>query len=242
MVNESFARFYFGNGDALGRHFTMDGTTWRIVGVIGDVEGEDVRGKPRPRFYIPTLQQRAEQLPNDFRMIVRTSADPATMLEPIRRSLKEAVPSLSIGDVDALPALVRETVTQDRLVARVVTAFGVLTLTLAALGLYGVMAYATARREREFGLRMALGATSGNVVRLVLRDAVLLLAVGVAIGLPASLAAVRLIRAQLFGVELVDLPSILLAVGALGTAIVLAGWLPARRAAGVQPDVALRAD
>ena len=242
IVNEAFARRFFPGDDAVGRSATFDSVTLRIVGVIGNVQPDRVRGEVGPRIYLARLQQPVERMGGGHRFIIRTSGDPNRMVEPITRAMKGAIPTLSGPDVETLPALVRDTVMQDRLVAKVVSFFGFLTLLLAALGLYGVMAYATARREREFGLRMALGATSGNVVRLVLRDALLLLVVGIAIGLPASFAAMRLIRAQLFGIALVDPPSIILAVAALGTAIVLAGWLPARRAAGVQPDVALRAE
>jgi uncharacterized membrane protein (UPF0136 family) len=242
LVNEAFTKRFFKGGDPLGQNVTMDSASYRIVGVIGDVQGNNVRGTVVPKIYMPRLQQRAEDLQGHHIFIVRTAGDPNAMVEPLTRAIKEAVPAISRPNIETLPAMVRESVMQDRMVAKVVTFFGLLTLTLAALGLYGVMAYATARREREFGLRMALGATEGTVVRLVLRDALVLLVAGVAIGVPAAIAAARMIRNQLYGIELVDIPSIALAITVLGAAIALAGWLPARRAAGVPPDVALRAD
>ena len=242
LVNEAFAKHFYKGGDPIGQNVTMDSATFRIVGVIGDVQTNDVRGRIVPKLYMPRMQQTVEQLQGGHRFIIRTAGDPNAMIEPLMRAMKEAVPTMQKPNIETLPAMVRESVMQDRLVARVVTVFGFLTLALASLGLYGVMAYATARREREFGLRMALGATEGTVVRLVLRDALTLLGVGVLIGLPATWFAVRMIRDQIFGIGLVDLPSIVLAIAVLATAIALAGWLPARKAAGVPPDVALRAD
>jgi ABC-type antimicrobial peptide transport system permease subunit len=128
------------------------------------------------------------------------------------------------------------------MVAKVIALFGGLTLLLAALGLYGVMAYAAVRRTGEFGLRMALGAAPARVARMVLREALVLVAAGIVLGLPFAFAAGRVLRNQIFGIDLVDPPSIVLAVAVLGSAAVLAGFLPARRAGRVAPLEAIRAD
>jgi ABC-type antimicrobial peptide transport system permease subunit len=240
VVNQTMARFYFPAGGALGRHVSVDSSSFEIVGVVADILGRDLRAEPTRRLYLPASQ--LKQPPSVFYLQIRTTGDPARSVEPIRRALRRADPALVVLSVDPLPALVRGSIGRDRMVARVVTFFGGLTLLLAGLGLYGVMAYATARRTSEFGLRMALGAESGRLARMILREALLLVGGGLALGLPLALAATRLLKAQLFGVRLLDLPSIALAVGVLVASAVLAGWLPAVRAARVAPLDAIRVE
>ncbi|HEX6965181.1 MAG TPA: ABC transporter permease [Gemmatimonadaceae bacterium] len=240
IVNETMARFFFPNGDAIGHHLTADSVTYEIIGVVADVQEQGVREPPVRRLYMPMVQM--PQVPSSFKMEIRTAGGPATLVVPVRRTLLGADPSLVVLSVDPLTDLIRDSISQDRLVAQVVTIFGMLALVLAALGLYGVMAYATVRRTSEFGLRMALGAEPGDVTRLVLREAMLLVAGGVLVGLPVALSATRLLEGQLFGIGLLDAPSIALAVAVLGASALLAGFLPARRAAHVAPLVALRSD
>jgi predicted permease len=240
VVNQTMARFYFPAGGALGRRVTVDSSSFEIVGVVADILGRDLRAEPTRRLYLPAAQ--LKQPPSVFYLQIRTTGDPARSIEPIRRALRRADPALVVLSVDPLSALVRGSIGRDRMVARVVSFFGGLTLLLAGLGLYGVMAYATARRTSEFGLRMALGAESGRLARMILREALLLVGGGLALGLPLALAATRLLKAQLFGVRLLDLPSIALAIGVLVASAVLAGWLPALRAARVAPLEAIRAE
>jgi predicted permease len=238
VLNETMARFFFPTGQALGRHVTMDSATYEIVGIVADVQEQGVREPPSRRLYLPMVQLR--ELPGGFRLEVRAAGDPARLILPIRHALHAADASLSGVSVDPLTDLIRDSISQDRLVAQVVSCFGILALVLAALGLYGVMAYATMRRTSEFGLRMALGAEPGDVSRMVLREAMLLTTGGVVIGLPIALAATRLLEGQLFGITLVDVPSIALAIIVLGASPAIAGYLPARRASRVAPLVALR--
>jgi predicted permease len=242
VVNETMARFYFANGDALGRHLHVDSATYEIVGVVADVRGQGVREKPDRRLYIALPQLPPATRPGVVKMEIRTAGDPARAVQAVRRALLGARASLVVLRVDPLEALVRDDVSQDRMVARVVAFFGALALGLASLGLYGVMAYATLRRTGEFGLRLALGARAGDVSRLVLRDALVLVAGGVVLGLPAALAGASVLRSQLFGVDVIDAPSIALAVAALTAAAALAAYLPAARAARVAPLEALRAE
>jgi predicted permease len=240
VVNETMARFYFPGAEALGRHVSIDSATYEIIGVVADVQGQGVREPPVRRLYMPAVQMK--QPPEAFRIEVRVSGDPERLVEPVRRALRAADPALAISSVDPLDALVRDAISQDRLVAQVVTFFGALALVLAALGLYGVMAYATLRRTSEFGLRMALGADRAAVTRLVVREAMALVAIGAIFGVPAALGATRLLRNQLFGIGMLDLPSIAIAVGVLVASGAVAAYLPALRAARVAPLEALRAD
>ncbi|HMA03093.1 MAG: ADOP family duplicated permease [Gemmatimonas sp.] len=237
VLNETAARFFFPRGNAIGAHVSSDSSTYEIVGIVSDIEEQNLRAEPSRRLYIPAFQ--IPGTPGKFRLEVRTSGDPARLVEPVRRSLAAVDPSLSL-QVESLSDLIQESIAQDRLVANVVSVFGILALALAALGLYGVMTYATTRRTSEFGLRMALGAEPVNVQRLVLGEAMLLVAGGVMAGIPAALGAMQLIKHQLYEIGLLDVPSFLVALAVLGGSAALAGYVPARRAARVGPLVALR--
>ena len=159
-----------------------------------------------------------------------------------RNELRAAHPLLLVLNNDPLSTLMRQSIGQDLLVAQVASFFGALALALAALGLYGVMMYATTRRTSEFGLRMALGAESRTVGRMVLGEAMALVAAGAIVGLPLAIGVTRLLRNQLFGVGLVDVPSIIIALAVLASSAAIAGYLPATRAARVGPLEALRTD
>lgn len=240
VVNTTAANFFFHDGDAIGRHLTTDSTTWEIVGVVADVEEQGVRRPPSRRVYFPMMQ--LESQPGQLSLEIRASGDPARLVVPVRRALQNADPSLVVFDVNPLNDLVGDSIRRDRMVAQVVTFFGALALALAALGLYGVMAYATVRRTSEFGLRMALGAEPGDVTRLMLREALLLTVAGVIIGLPVALLTTRLLEGQLFGIGVLDVPSIVAAVVVLAVSAAAAGLLPAMRASRVPPLEALRAE
>jgi predicted permease len=240
IVNQTMARFFFSGGRALGRHLATDSSSYEIVGVVADVEEQAVRNEPARRVYFPTVQLR--ELPTEFSLEVRATGDPAALVQPIRRALLAADPTLTGLEVDPLAALTRQSLGQDRMVAQVVSFFGVLALVLAALGLYAVMAHATLRRTTEFGLRMALGARPGDVTRMVLRESMLLVGGGVVLGVPAALASVRLIQGRLYGIGVFDPPSIAFAVLVLALSAAVAGYLPALRASRVTPLEAIRAD
>jgi predicted permease len=240
IVNQTMARFFFPTGNAIGRHVATDSSSFEIVGVVADVQEQAVRDEPVRRVYFPTLQMR--QLPTGFRLEVQATGDPAQLVVPIRRALLAFDPTLTGLQIDPLAELTRDSISQDRLVAQVVTFFGVLALVLAALGLYGVMAHATLRRTTEFGLRMALGALPRDVTRMVLRESMLMMAGGVLLGVPAALAAMRLVQGRLFGIGIIDPPSIVFAVLVLAGSAAVASYLPALRASRVAPLEAIRAD
>jgi predicted permease len=240
IVNGTMARFYFPAGDAVGHHVTVDSAIYEIVGVVTDVQGQNVRDQPVRRLYLPTMQ--VAGFPGTVKFEIRVPNDPASRLKAIREALLAADPGLSIPSVDAVSTLMRDSIGQVRLVANVVALFGALALVLAALGLYGVIAYTTVRRTNEFGVRLALGAVPGDVTRLVLREAMVLMAGGVVIGLPLSLLAMRAMRDQLFQVSLFDPPSLGFAIVVLGISAGVAAALPAVRASRAAPVEALRAE
>ncbi len=239
VVDETMARDYFGASDPVGRTFTIDSATYTIVGVVHDVQEQDVRERPVRRAYLPVAQLPAP--PKTLIFAVRVQGDPARFVQRVRGALLERHPDLR-NAVKSLDSIVRETIGQDLLLTRVTAFFGAAALLLAAVGLYGITSYSTSQRTGEFGLRSALGAAPRDVTNMVLGEAVRLASIGVAIGLPAGLVATRLIRAQVFGVGTLDMVSIAIAILALTVTAVVASYLPARRAARVGPLEALRSE
>ncbi len=172
---------------------------------------------------------------------VRVAGEPSRMVSSLRSALTAVDPHLRL-DVRPLNDRVRATVTQDVLVTRVTAAFGMMALLLAALGLYGIMAYTTTRRTGELGLRLALGAQPVGLLTMVIREGAVLAGLGVVVGVPVGLAATRLVRTQLYGVSPFDPPSLAGAVAVLLLTALAASYFPARRAAATDPLVALRAE
>jgi predicted permease len=238
VINETMAKQYFGARDPVGAAVTMDGVAYMVVGVVRDFQSSSVRRKPRREAYT-VFSNPNTGTTGQAKLVVRVREDPASLVEPIRRAVEDVDRTLPIS-VDPVNDLVRGTVSQDVLLVQVTTFFCVVTLVLAALGLYGVTSYSTGQRTSEFGLRSALGAQPGEVTRMVLTEAVRVGLLGIVIGVPAGLAATRLIRAQLFGVGAIDVPSLAVAAGVLLATSVVASYLPARRAAKVGPLEALR--
>jgi ABC-type antimicrobial peptide transport system permease subunit len=238
VINETMAKRYFWARDPLGGTVTIDSVPYTIVGVVRDFQSRDVRGKPRREMYIVFNDPNTGNS-GQAKLAVHVRGDPSHFVDPIRRAIEEVDPTLPIG-VDPVNDLVRGTVSKDVLLVQVTMFFCIVTLVLAALGLYGVTAYSSSQRTSEFGLRAALGAEPGDVTRMVLGEAVRVAIIGVVIGVPAGLAATRLIRTQLFGVGTIDFPSLSIAIVVLVATAVIASYLPARRAARVGPLEALR--
>jgi ABC-type antimicrobial peptide transport system permease subunit len=238
VINETMAKRYFGARDPLGATATLDSVPYTIVGVVRDFQSSDVRRKPRREMYLAFNDPNTGNA-GQAKLSVHVRGNPSSFVAPIRRVVEAAAPGLPMH-VDPVNDLVRGTVLQDVLLVQVTIFFCIVTLVLAALGLYGVTAYSTSQRTSEFGLRAALGAEPGDVTRMVLGEAVRVAIIGVVIGVPAGLAATRLIRAQLFGVGTIDLPSLSIATVVLVATAVVASYLPARRAARVGPLEALR--
>ena len=239
VINETMAKRYFGARDPLGATVTLADTLhYRIVGVVRDFQSRNVRGQPIREMYIVFNNPNTGNA-GTAKLMVHVRGDPSRLVEPIRRAIAGVVPSLQTS-VDPVNDLVRGTVSEDVLLVQVTMFFCLVTVVLAALGLYGVTAYSTSQRTSEFGLRAALGAEPGDVTRMVLGEAVRVAMLGVVIGVPAGLAATRLIRAQLFDVGTIDVPSLVAAIVVLAGTAVVASYLPARRAAKVGPLEALR--
>ncbi len=240
VINETMAKFYFPDGSALGRHLTMGDAAYEVVGIVADITDHGLRNAPVRRMYLPYFQ--APSGPPPSLTLELRSRQPVRLVKPVRDLLVTLHPDLTVLSASVLSQLMRQSVGQSRLVARVVSLFGCLALLLAALGLYGLITYATIRRTSEFGLRMALGAPRRSVLRMVLSEAMGLVLAGGIAGVPLALTATRLMRNQLFGVSVIDPPSIALALAVLSAAAALAAYLPARRAARVAPLLALRSE
>ncbi|HEX3866573.1 MAG TPA: ABC transporter permease [Gemmatimonadaceae bacterium] len=247
LVNESFARFYFPNTSPIGQLARFDDSSVvQIVGEIADAHSQslDTTGAPGSarRIYVPYLDESGTtkfSQPGSLRLLVRTSADPSATIQAVRRAIVETDRAVAIDDLESLTDLVRFSIRDRRLLAHLATGLGALALLLAAIGLFGVMSYSIARRTGEIGVRMALGARRADIARLVMRDGLRPVFVGVALGLPASLIAVRLLQRYLDDIAS-DPASIVAAVAVLLLSAALAVFVPARRATHVDPVGALR--
>jgi predicted permease len=244
VVNSTFAERYFPGQNPIGRSFTFDdetdgGAQLEIVGVVGDIKSEDAREKPDPTVYRPVVQI-PEQGAYSCTIHIRTLSDPTPLMPQVRQMINQVDDKLPIFGVTTLDEQLRENLNQERLIAQLVSFFGALALILACIGLYGVMAHGVARRTNEIGIRMALGARGGNIAWMVLRETLYLVLAGLLIGVPAALLGARLISSQLFGLSATDPLTLVAAAFVLTLVALLAGYLPARRAARVNPLSALR--
>ena len=242
VVNETFAKFYFGGANPIGKHvadeFPDTHKTFAIVGVARDAH-ESLRDKPHRRFYLAARQPLGDYS-GDMNYEIRTVGDPAPVIEASRKAILAFDPAIQVGTPKTLEALLDDNLRQERIIAQLSAAFGALALLLASIGLYGVLSYGVARRTNEIGIRMALGAQGGSVVRMILRETVVLIAIGLVIGIPASLGCGRLVQSRLFGLKPADPLTLAIALGVLVAVALASGWIPARRAAKVDPLVALR--
>ncbi len=243
VVNETFAKFYFGGSNPIGKHVTDEfpdnRKTFTIVGVARDARDHNLNEKIRRRFYLAARQPLGE-FPGYLHYEIRTMGDTAPLIEASRKAMLAFDPAIKVGTPRTMEALLDDNLRQQRIIAQLSTAFGALALVLAAIGLYGVLSYGVARRTNEIGIRMALGAQGGSVVRMILRETAALIAIGLAVGIPASLACAKLIQSKLFGLKPADPLTLSVALGVLVAVALASGWLPARRAAKVDPLTALR--
>jgi predicted permease len=244
LVNETFVEHYLKGQNPIGRTFTFDdesdkGSAIEIVGVIGDVKSQDTREPVIPAVYRPILQIQ-DQSAYTVNIQIRTNGDPTAVATPVRQMINQVDDKLPIYGVTSMNEQIRDKLNQDRLIAQLVSFFGALALILACIGLYGVMAHGVARRTNEIGIRMALGAKGGNIAWMVLRETMVLVVAGLALGIPAALLLARLIATQLFGMSPTDPLTLIAAAIVLTVVALLAGYIPARRASRVDPLTALR--
>jgi len=258
IVNQAFAKRFFKNGeDPIDQHFGLDtpenANTFRIVGVVRDAKfaGFALRRPARPMFYVP-LAQNVQYAEGNIMKWVEVSSHyiggimlvtnaPSGALEPqVTRALAEVDPNLTLTSIRSMREQVTLTFDEERAVSSLAGLFGIVALVLAAIGLYGVTAYAVAQRSNEIGIRMALGADRAKVVKLVLRGASSRVMIGLLLGLPLSIGAGRLMASELYGVSSWDPLALVVAAGALALSAFLAAIIPARRAASVSPVEALR--
>jgi predicted permease len=242
IVNQKFVKRYFGGANPIGRHIGMGidlGTKLdiTIVGVAGDTKYESLSDEVPEEMYAPYAQQRYA---NGVTFYLRAPGDPTNVFNSVRAAVREVDAEVPIDNLRTLDATMEDSLLTQRLLATLSSVFGCLATLLAAMGLYGVMAFMVARRTREIGIRMALGAGQSSVVWMVLRETLILAGIGEAIGLAAAYAVTRFIQAELFGVQPTDL--LTMAAASLGIAAVaaLAGFLPAHRATAIDPMHALR--
>ncbi len=245
IVNETMAREYWANGDAVGRRFKLgdpaEDTPWyTIVGVVGDVRQMGIDVAVKGEMYLPYGQVAPYDWYAPRDLVLRTNGDPMSVAGAVRQTIRSVDPDQPVSNVATMEEVLGREASQRRLGMILLTAFAVLALLLASLGIYGVLAYFVAQHRNEIGVRLALGATPARILLLVLQKGMKLTLLGVAIGLAASFALTRLMSSLLFGVKAVD-PLTFAAVPVLLTVVAfLACWLPARRAAKVDPMVALR--
>jgi predicted permease len=240
VVNEELVRRHFAGRSPIGQRYGFGDTPNQIeiVGVVADAKYNDLRQESIPMAYYPWRQVMPARL---NAVIARTQGEPLALARTLRQAVAGVHPDLFVG-VSTLESQIESSLVRERLLARLSGFFGILAMLLACVGLYGVMAYGVARRTSEIGVRMALGAVPGDVVRMVLRETLLLASCGIAIGVPTALWLTRLTRSFLFGLQPDD-PAVLVGAAlSLLAVCAFAGWFPAWRAARIDPTAALRCE
>jgi putative ABC transport system permease protein len=241
LVNETFARRHWPDGEAVGQPLGFgpadsDAPVFDVVGVVGDVRAEGLDVEPPPQIFLPLYQ-----FPSlSGTVLVRASGDPAALAAAVEREIRAVDPDVPVYDVRSLEAALAADVAPRRASAVLLGVFACAALLLAAIGVYGVASYVAHLRTREIGIRLALGATARDVLRLTLRQGVVLTGAGLAAGVAASLALTGLLRALLFGVGARDVGTFAAVTVVLAAAALAASWIPARRAARTDPLTVLR--
>jgi predicted permease len=243
VVNPAFARKFFGKADPVGHRVSQDEkfnprNSAEIVGVVANARYNRLRGEFPPTVYYP-----AAQMTEDIGSVyfeIRTAKGPMSLLGEARRVVSDISPGLPLADVKTESQQIAEDLVEEHMFARLASFFGFAALLLTCIGLYGTMAYRVSRRTHEIGIRVALGAQRGHILRMVLRETALLVVIGIGVGLPITLASTRLISSLLFGLKPDDAVTIATATALMILVALLAGYWPARRATKVDPMVALR--
>jgi predicted permease len=242
IINEKFAKKYFGSTNAIGRHIGFGSnpgtkTDMEVIGVIKDIKYTNLRDEIPIQMFIPYL---ASRYVGDMTVYLKTAVDPNQIAKAVRQQTRQIDPNVPIYGMRTVEKQISNSLLTERLIASLSTVFGVLATLLATIGLYGVMAYTVARRTREIGIRIALGAFQRDVIWMVMREVIVLIAIGIAVGFGAAMGLTQYVKSQLFGIAAMD--PISLAAATLGLAAVacLAGYIPALRASRVDAMQALR--
>ncbi len=243
IVNEALAKRDFPNDTAVGKRINLGNNdangqpVWfEIVGVAANVRSIDLRDEPIPEFFLSGLQDSFANMS----LVVRTSVEPASVAASVRRAAAEVDKAAAVSDVKTMERRVYQAVMQPRFNVVLLGLFSGIALLLSAAGIYGVTAYSVTQRTHEFGIRMALGAQAGDVLRMIIRQGMLLISIGLAVGLLAAFALTRLLKTLLFGVSVTDPLTFVVITVLLSVVALLACYIPARRATKVDPLVALR--
>ena len=241
IVNEALAAHYFPAGDPIGKRVTFEGETepYEIIGLVGNAKYVDLRVPPPRTIYLPAFRQGRVYARN---FVLRTDIDPAAVTAAARATIGEVLAEMPIEKVTTMAAQMDESIVPERLVAALSRLFGVLAAILAAIGLYGLLAYFVTRRRNEIGVRMALGATPRNVSVMVVRDALGMVCAGLMLGLPAAIWSGRFVAGVFEGLPTSNVTTIFGAGATMISVALLASYLPGRRAARVDPIAALRHD
>jgi putative ABC transport system permease protein len=241
LVNRSFAATAWPGQNPLGKRFRLsldDTARATVVGVLATVKQRSLTDRDRPQLYLPHAQAPARTLS----LVVRTSGDAAALAPAVRQAVRSQDPDLPVSSLSTMDEVVRQRIFEPRVYGGLFAAFAAVALLLAAVGLYGVVSYGVAMRRHEVGVRIALGASQSDVVRLVVGGGARLVTYGLLLGVPAALLFARALRGALYGVSASD-PATFAAISILLAGIALAAtWLPARRAARVDPSIALRSE
>jgi predicted permease len=242
VVNESLAGKYFANEDLLEKRIILSGDDFArvIVGVVGDVKHSALDEEAKPEIYLPTAQ--AQFPPTLMSLAVRAGGDPMQMVAAVRGQVWAGDKDLPIFNIETMERLMAKSVAPRRFNLLLLGVFALVGLALAAVGLYGVMSYTVTQRTREIGVRMAMGAQRGDVLRLVIREGMKLAFIGALLGLGGALALTRLLKTLLFEVSATDPLTFIVIAGLLTLVALLACWIPARRAASMDPLVSLRVE
>jgi predicted permease len=250
IINEALAKERFPNQDPIGKRFTNDGNNsdghglksakeWiTVVGVCGNMRYSTLRDEPPPQFFLPFAQQTS--VGGSLNYLIETRVSPETIVPALRKAVQTQDPDLPLLNVRTQEQQIEATTQQERMFVAMTSSFGMLALALAAVGIYGVMAYSVANRTNEIGIRLALGALPRQVLGMVLREATWISLAGIVVGLGAALMLARAVKSMLYGLQPADPVSLVAGAGLLIAVGLAASWIPARRAAGVEPMVALR--
>jgi putative ABC transport system permease protein len=242
IINETMARRYWPDEDPIGKRITSDDSDkpeWsEVVGVVADVKHFGLSAEARPSMYLPLSQAPARSM---F-LTIRTTSDPMSFVAAVRSQVSGLDKDLAVSNIATMNEIVSRSVAQPRFVLLLLGLFAGLALVLAAVGIYGVMSYSVTQRTHEIGIRVALGASSKDVVRLVVGQGMGLAVAGVAIGVMASLALTRVMESLLYGVSATDPVTYVVISLMLGVVAVMASVIPARRASKVDPMIALRCE